>query len=344
MSDEKPLIIIKKIKKVGGHGHHGGAWKVAYADFVTAMMAFFLLMWLLNATTEEQKRGLSNYFGPAGELSGSGGSGGVLAGLTITSEGLLDNSVMSGEGRTDGQNYGKKGLTDTEVTDDQDNADHKKQPVDRTVEGPTMALFQQNPPAQNQRNQETAVIRLEKENFKEVEAALKQAILEDPELKKLAENLIIDMTPEGLRIQLVDQQQYAMFPLGDAEPYPQTRRLLDLVARVVQKLPNKISITGHTDALLFNSKKSYSNWELSADRANASRRYLLQSNLNPNRIIYVAGKAATEPLLPANPTAAQNRRISIVLHYLQGSHAKAGEPDSVVKKVAQTKVIPKPQS
>jgi Flagellar motor protein len=329
MSDEKPLIIVKKIKKVAGHGHHGGAWKVAYADFVTAMMAFFLLMWLLNATTEEQKRGLSNYFGPAGELSGSGGSGGVLAGLTITSEGLLDNAVTSGDGRTDGKNYGKKGFTDAEITDDQDNADQKEKPTVSPIEGPAMALFQKNAPEQNQHNQqhdqETVVARFERDNFKEVEAAIKQALLEDPDLKKLAENLVIDITPEGLRIQLVDQQHYAMFPLGEAEPYPQTRRLLDLVARAVQKLPNKISITGHTDALLFNGKKSYSNWELSADRANAARRYLLNSSLDPSRIIYIAGKAATEPFLPADPTAAQNRRISIVLHYLQQSRAKAGQ-------------------
>ncbi len=302
--------IIKRVKKVSGGGHHGGAWKVAYADFVTAMMAFFLMMWLLSSTSEEQKRGISNYFGPAGELTGAGGSGGVLAGLTISSEGLMEDDISRGDGKTDGEHFGKKAFEDVPENSDESGKEQKSALVSESLDESLL-----NDPSQSAslNEQEKEVEKIEKENFKEVEEALKQAIQEDPELKELAKNLIIDMTPEGLRIQIVDQDKTSMFKIGDYTPLPHTIKLLGLVARIVKKLPNKISVTGHTDAKPYRNRRNYTNWELSSDRSNAARRYLLKFGIKPGRIIYVTGKAATDPLIKDNPFSAQNRRISMIL-------------------------------
>ncbi|HBN22833.1 MAG TPA: motility protein MotB [Holosporales bacterium] len=315
---EEPRPIIKKVKKVEGHGHHGGAWKVAYADFVTAMMAFFLMMWLLSSTSEEQKRGISNYFGPPGNLTGAGGSGGVLAGLTLSSEGVLEDSVTKGEGQTDGQANGKKGLVQIPENSEQDGDQLKKTLVQELDE----SLLSSEATKPDLSMQDKEVEKLEKENFKEVEEALKQAIQEDPELKELAKNLIIDETPEGLRIQIVDRDKTSMFKIGEAEPLPHTIKLFKLVARIVKKLPNKISITGHTDSKPYKNRKDYSNWELSSDRSNSARRHLIKSGLNSERIIFVKGRAATEPLVKDDPHSDQNRRISMLLHRMSG-HKKA---------------------
>ena len=309
MADEiRPII--KKVKKVAGHGHHGGAWKVAYADFVTAMMAFFLMMWLLSSTSEEQKRGISNYFGPAGNLTGAGGSGGVLAGLTLTSEGIMEDNSTQGEGQTDGAHNGKKGFVET-PENAQEDAEQPKQTLSQELDE---SLLSNSADQADLSEQEKEIEKVEKENFKEVEDSLKQAIQEDPELKELAKNLIIDMTPEGLRIQIVDRDKTSMFKIGQADPMPHTIKLLELVSRIIKKLPNKVSITGHTDAKPYRNRKDYSNWELSSDRANAARRYLLQFSLSPDRIIYVTGKAETDPLFKDDPHSPQNRRISIILH------------------------------
>lgn len=320
MSDELAPII-KKVKKVSGHGHHGGAWKVAYADFVTAMMAFFLLMWLLNATSEEQKRGISNYFGPPGDLSGTGGSGGVLAGLTIASKGILEDQSTSGDGSSDGQNQGKKGTTDTTVEADKDNTKEQKEDVDATPAGPADSLtndikIKENAPHESVNSIKDGAHQLDKldrQNFTEVREFLKQAILQDPELKELAAHLIIDETKEGLRIQLIDRYKQPMFKLGEAQPLPGTDKLLGIIAHATQKLSNKISVTGYTDAVPY-ANKGYSNWELSADRANAARRVLLREGVNPKRFISITGRSDTDPLIPDNPKDPRNRRISIVLH------------------------------
>ena len=156
--------------------------------------------------------------------------------------------------------------------------------------------------------------RQEEERFRKAEAEIRQAIEDIPELKQLAENLIVDRTPEGLRIQIVDQGRYSMFPLGSAAPMDHTRRLLSAVTRIVQRLPNQIAVTGHTDAIQFqNNNRNYGNWELSTDRANSSRRILLETGLPPARINRVVGKAEFDPLIPQNPNDPRNRRISIVL-------------------------------
>jgi chemotaxis protein MotB len=310
---EKPILIIKK-KGHGDHGHHGGAWKVAYADFVTAMMAFFLLLWLLNVTTEEQRLGIANYFMPDSVSRSQSGGGGVLGGVTISpgemekkAAGLVlaiprapDASEAETAQDVDGEG---KPPERRDPRDPADRALDASKDKDKDKDGDI-----------SERRLKEQLARQEEESFRKAEFELKQAIEDIPDLKQLAENLIVDRTPEGLRIQIVDQGKYSMFPLGSAAPMEHTRKLMNAVARIVQRLPNRISVTGHTDALQFqNNSRNYGNWELSADRANSSRRMLLEAGLPTERINRVIGKAEQEPLFAENPNDPRNRRISIVL-------------------------------
>lgn len=281
----KRPIVIKKIKK-GGHGHHGGAWKVAYADFVTAMMAFFLLMWLLNATTEEQRKGISEYFDPTPmEVSESqSGAGGVLGGVTVTSDGAMRSDTT---------------------------------PMDPSNTPANTSLNSEIQPAKSaeelsQEQLEAELKAREEEKFDDIKKEIESKI-EDSELKELSKNLKIDMTPEGLRIQIVDQDGSSMFPSGSAQPFDKTVKLLTLVAEIIKTMPNQLSIRGHTDGAQYSKGANISNWELSADRANASRRVLLQNGVTEAKVSNVVGKADTEHLNPKNPNDPQNRRISVVL-------------------------------
>ncbi len=281
-------IIIKKVNK-GHGGHHGGAWKIAYADFVTAMMAFFLLLWLLNSVTQEQLEGISNYFAPVTASTSTSGSGDILGGKTITEEGASENSTSRDAVTVDlpPPKAGSGGETESEESGDpsSDNAD------------PTEEQMQQK----------------EEEQFEEAKEQLEETIAGIPQMKQLAESLLIDNTPEGLRIQLVDQDGLAMFPSGGADMYLHTKKLLELVVQVIIDMPQKLSISGHTDAVPFVSDSGYSNWELSADRANSARREIQNFDVPEERVSRVVGKAATEPLLPDDPENARNRRLSIIL-------------------------------
>ena len=284
MADNQPPIIIKKIKKGGDHGHHGGAWKIAYADFVTAMMAFFLLLWLLSATTEEQKEGIAEYFAPTFASKSSSGSNGVLGGNSITS----DNGAQS------------SGAVVVSIAPSTGNANE--------------ATSAQQPATPDDEEINKAIAEREEQMFKDAEKELTQAIQQTPDLKDMADNLIIDRTPEGMRIQIVDQERRSMFASGSAEPLPRTKQILQIVAKVILKLPNRLSIAGHTDATPFaGGRAGYSNWELSSDRANASRRVLREAGVPAPRIAEVKGLADTEPLFPEDPTLPSNRRISITL-------------------------------
>ena len=293
--DDGRPIIIKKVKKGGGHGHHGGAWKVAYADFVTAMMAFFLLLWLLNATTEEQKRGIADYFSPSSVAPSSSGAGGVMGGQSMDMEGSL-NSDRSPTGVTISIPSSTEERDPTEPGEDTASAGAAPDPTELSNE-----------------ELEREMAEREAAQFEEAEEALRQAIQAVPELQNLADNLMIDQTPEGMRIQIVDREKTSMFPSGSAQMYGKTQQLMGLVASAIAQMPNRVSIKGHTDATPFSSGSGYSNWELSTDRANASRRALLEAGLDPQRIESVAGRASQEPLLPDDPTSPRNRRISIIL-------------------------------
>jgi len=313
MSEHPQPIIIKKIVK-GGHGHHGGAWKVAYADFVTAMMAFFLLLWLLNVTTDEQKNGIADYFAPAAASQSTSGSGGALGGQTMVREGsrISDNglptvvvSVGDIEDEKDSHEDGKKFDPSGDEVDEEgiSNNDESMSGSERGRKG-----------TPGEDDIAEALARREQENFNEAMDAIEDAIEQaPPELKELAENLMVDMTDEGLRIQLVDQGGRSMFPKGSSSLEGHASDLLRLISGVVSTLPNKIKITGHTDATPYRSTNGYGNWELSADRANASRRALIEVGVPVHRIDQVTGKADQDPLMPEDPYADSNRRISIVL-------------------------------
>ena len=269
----KQPIIIKKVNK-GGHAHHGGAWKIAYADFVTAMMAFFLLLWLLSSVTQEQLEGISNYFDPTDVTEAQfSGSGGLLGGKTVTEEGAATDSITM------------------------------DLPPPKAGAGSAAALISEN----------------EDEQFEEAKQQIEDALQSLPNLKKLAESLMIENTPEGLKIQLIDQDGLALFPSGSAKMYLHTRRLIEVVSKVIMSLPQQISISGHTDAVPFLASGGYSNWELSSDRANSARRELLHFKVPAKRYSRVVGKAATEPLLPDDPKNSRNRRLSIIL--LRGTDA-----------------------
>lgn len=287
--NNRPLVI-KKVKKGGGEGHHGGAWKVAYADFVTAMMAFFLLLWLLNVTTDSQKKGIADYFTPASVSRSESGAGGLMGGRTL----IVDGSRIA-----DG---GSPSVTFSLTPPPSENAD------------PT-------PPTEE--DVEKVIAEKEQKAFQDAQDALKKAIATSPELVELQGNILVDMTPEGLRIQIIDKQNQTMFPIGSAQMHERTKLLLQQVSQVISKLPNRISITGHTDAAQFRADGGYGNWELSSDRANASRRVLLDSGLGAGRINQVIGRADQDPLLTNDPLNPSNRRIAIVL--LREAPAMAGQ-------------------
>lgn len=294
MSNGDAPIIIKKVKKGGGGGHHGGAWKVAYADFVTAMMAFFLLMWLINTTSPEQKRGIADYFAPASVSPTKSGSGGILAGTALGREGVRNsgsNAVVEG----------KSSNAPNPEKSDQNNRETNNYDASGT------------PPTDQRDNAaEDALSRREDAQIQSAEETLRQALQDMPELAELSKHIQFDVTPEGLRIQLVDQEGRPMFAPGSAEPLQRARVLLRAVSEIIEPLPNRVTIAGHTDAGA-PIDPTISNWDLSTARAQSARRLLQQQGLLDDRIYHVAGKAASEPLFPDDPFQAANRRITIVL-------------------------------
>lgn len=258
-------------------GFSGGAWKVAYADFVTAMMAFFLLMWLLNVTTDEQKNAISNYFDPTHPKvsQAESGAGGVLGGLTMSPEGAMSSTLNP--------------LIPQQVNKERSRGNDSKSKIAKARE------------------------EAEQKRFKKAEEKLKEAMKENPALAALAKNVMVDMTPEGLRIQIMDQDGESMFPSGSAKMYEKTETLLEQIGEIILDMPNEISVRGHTDSVRYAEGASYTNWELSTDRANASRRVLLTSGIPLDRLNNVMGKADTEHLIQDNPLDPRNRRISIIL-------------------------------
>jgi chemotaxis protein MotB len=329
---ENGTIIIKRIKKGGHGGHHGGAWKVAYADFVTAMMAFFLLLWLLNVTTDVQKHGIADYFEPTIAIKqASSGADGILGGRVIGSPGAMTQSASApslalpvpslrqpDEG-DEGNDSGAPGL-----------AENRKDPKAERLDdiAKLREEARRDPNKLNDPEFQKKLAEVEERQFAAAEFALRQAIQDVPELRNLAENLLIDRTPEGLRIQLVDQDKNSMFPLGSNDMQEGARKLMAQVARIVVKLPNKISLTGHTDATPYARTGNYGNWELSADRANASRRELVANGLAADRVAKIVGMADRDPLFVNEPNSPKNRRISIVLL----REVKPGDPTKLAQR------------
>lgn len=315
-NDARP-IIIKRIKKIAA-GHHGGAWKVAYADFVTAMMAFFLMLWLLSTTTKEQKDGISEYFTYAAVSKSNIGVQGVLGGKSLESDQGIDAgkpkvtieltppgppAAAAIEADADTPATGAPGSADGAGS----SADGEGQEVltQRDAEQKTSTL--------TDKAVDQAIADRERREFEAAEKQLKQAIKDIPELSQLSDQLIIDHTPEGMRIQLVDQADRPMFKAGTAQPFARTYALFREISKVINRLPNRISISGHTDSAQYRRIDGTDNWELSMERAMISRRVLEESGIASKRFFQVTGKASNEPLFPEDPYLPGNRRISITL-------------------------------
>jgi chemotaxis protein MotB len=286
---ENSPVIIKRPKKVVGGGHHGGAWKVAYADFVTAMWAFFMLLWLLSSVTEEQLQGISNYFAPSMASKSQSGAGGMLGGQVI------------GEGAQTSNTASPSLVQNLPPSSIGPGGEDLTAPAQEPAEGAGEKEFKE------------ALAGREQAKFDKAKEVLEGAIKSIPELKQFQGSMLVDNTPEGLRIQLTDQDGLAMFPSGSSAMYGHTRALLGMIAHVVNQLPNRVTVSGHTDATPFQDPSGYGNWELSADRALAARRGLVASGVPERKIQRVLGASDQEPLDTANPKAPRNRRISIVV-------------------------------
>lgn len=312
----QPIIVVKKVKKVAG-GHHGGAWKVAYADFVTAMMAFFLLLWLLNVTTSEQRDAIANFFDPTHpQISDTrSGAGGVMGGTSLSTEGGMTSTMQE----ISLPKQSGKETKNREVGDDGGKAkDLKSAKVEELKD--------------ELRNRED-------ERFHEAKAKLQKEIDKTPELAELKKHLLIDVTDEGLRIQIVDQEGEPMFPSGSAQMYDKTRKLVALTADVIKKMPNGVSIRGHTDSYRYKDGADYTNWELSADRANATRRVLKAAGIAETRLSNVMGKADTEHLVKDKPLDAKNRRITIIMERESMETMLAREGADVAREIGAPEAV-----
>lgn len=283
MADESQRpIVIKRIKKTAG-GHHGGAWKIAYADFVTAMMAFFLLMWLLGSTTKGDLKGIADFFNTPLKVAlaggiGSGDSSHVIKGggkdLTRSEGQIMDGELQSGR---------------------------------RII---------------NIKAAQAELERREEIKMAQLKVRIENLIESNPALRQFREQLLVDITPEGLRVQIVDTRNRPMFASGRAELQPYARDILHEIGRALNGVENRISIAGHTDATPYASgERGYSNWELSADRANTSRRALVQGGMDEGRLVRVVGMAAAVPLDRKDPHNPLNRRISLIVMNRQAEEA-----------------------
>lgn len=271
MNDEitapKP-IIIKRIKK-GGHDFHGGSWKVAFADFATAMMAFFLLLWLMGNTNDTEKQAISGYFNdPAGVANQSGAT------ISVIGEGGADAAVIQLE-------------------------------TARDVNEKTEELNEQQILELAEKQELAKLERLKKE--------LENLVSTSNIFKDYKEQVIIDITPSGLRIQIVDKDNRPMFDIASAELKAYSKTILKGLAVVLAKVPNKLSVTGHTDATSFTERDDYGNWELSSDRANAARRVLNNNGISESKIARVEGFSSSILFVKENPYAPINRRIAIIV-------------------------------
>jgi chemotaxis protein MotB len=275
MSDDSTRPIVIKRKKVVAGGAHGGAWKIAYADFVTAMMAFFLLMWLLGSTAKGDLSGISDYFKNPTKVAMSGGDGAGDA-TSILKGGGQDLTRQAGQVKRGDVEAGKK------------------------------TSFSKEAKAEFRRK--------EQERLEALKADIEKMIEKSPQLAQFKKQMLLDITSEGLRIQIVDEQNRPMFDSGGAELKPYTREILRQIGNALNGVKNRISLAGHTDAAAFiGGSQGFTNWELSANRANASRRELVAGGMDDNKILRVIGLASTVLFDKNDPLGSVNRRISIVV-------------------------------
>jgi len=295
MADFNQPIIVKKVKK-GGHAHHGGAWKIAYADFVTAMMAFFLLLWLISMTTPEQKKGLSDYFAPTRISESTSGGGGFMGGKALDDEGA----------KTSGPN--------ADIKEEVATPPKSAQPGEKDL-----SIVGQNGQEGNKEDSvKSSQIDIKSQTdqaFHSAAASIRQAWQAMPEVTDISENLLVEETPEGLNITIMDQAGRPMFPEGSKYPFEVTRKAIAAVAPILQKLPNQVSISGHTAAGGNYPNPQYGPWQLSSDRANVVRSILAEFGLSDDHIDGVTGRSTAEPFFPNDPYMAANERVKITVLY-----------------------------
>jgi chemotaxis protein MotB len=301
-------IVVKRIKK-GGGGAHGGAWKIAYADFVTAMMAFFLLMWLLGSTSQGDLKGIADYFQNPLRLSMNGGKGTGASASPIEGGGADLTKTIGDSARSDFKQ--KRVMSKVIVTPpEQQQNTNTKYAADQ---GKKRGSPDPNP-NQSAEQEKRLTEQTERGRLQELKERIEAIIEASPELRQFKNQLLLDMTPDGLRIQIVDEQNRPMFDTASADLKPYTRVILRALGSELNRFGSRLSISGHTDAAQYTgSAAGFSNWELSANRANAARRELVVGGLDKDRIIRVLGQASILPLDRSDPFSAANRRISIVV-------------------------------
>jgi len=317
----QPLVIRRRHSPEEEAPEGVGTWKIAYADFVTAMMAFFMLLWLVNITTPEQRDGIADYFNPITVSDSNSGADGQLAGRSVAKDGALTSNAASAYESIPtarvptlsavGPDQDALGARDADAADPRAAADRGPwqdppqawEPSDSAhPEPPDLALHQR-----------LAAVKAEELVFDQVEESVRQALLSAIQLADLARNVSFDRTGEGLRIQITDRPHFSMFELGSAALHPRAEALMGVVAAALTPVPHRLAIAGHTDGRPFAADARYTNWELSTDRANAARRLLLSGGVPVARIARVEGLADTLHLFPGNAEDPRNRRISITL-------------------------------
>lgn len=281
--------IIKKKKIINAEGHHGGAWKVAYADFTTAMMAFFMLLWLLNVSDKETLEGLADYFSPTSvSESGDSGSGKPLAGTAMSAQGVQSSGSVA-----------------VKVPAPPPSSREDAQQVARASEEE----------GQDRSDYENKINEQRSEVLQSLTQQVRVTLQESAELSQHQDQLITEQIENGARIQLIDKDNRPMFQAGSAQPYGFTEKLLNVIGQALGRLPHRIEVVGHTNAgnETTGTRANYGNWELSSDRANAARRILADAGVANDRFAAAIGKAATQPLYPDAPFRPENRRIAITV-------------------------------
>lgn len=281
--------IIKKVKK-HGHGHHGGAWKIAFADFVTAMMAFFLLMWLIASLNKSQKAAVADYFKQPIKVALMGG------------EDYGNRPInVNGGGPDTNETQGIVAATDKPVTETKSGQEINTEEANKKNSG-------------NEKNDEAAA-KAETKKLEELKSQINISMDKDPALAGLKQQLRMDVVNDGLRIQLIDNQKRPMFDVGSDKVSPNVEPILANIAKLLNSVPNKITIQGHTDANPYNNPQEldYTNWELSSQRANAARRALIKAGMQENKVLKVSGFSSTVLMDTKNPLNPENRRISIIV-------------------------------
>lgn len=337
----KQMVVIKKVEDDGHHDHHGGGWKVAYADFMTAMMAFFLLLWILAASDEEKLRGLADYFTPS--LSEAGGRGqGILAGQVLAEDGIMsgtdgpkseeqlpsfgqenplavfDSRIRYDEKYASAASPEPGGASGEEGGISSDGSDPEKLKPGVGEHEENIGPFEEDGSEQVAENALAELIEADEqreEELSEIQEKIENALAAAPELVEMRENLKFELTDEGLEIQIIDGEGRSMFEIGSARIAGRTEELVTTVAAAIANTTWPISISGHTDSLPYADNAAYTNWELSADRANATRRVLIDNGVSETRVTRINAFADSNPISPENSDAPENRRIGVLLIY-----------------------------